>query len=128
MNMGERTSALEWAAAAIGLALLLFVTIVIGREALRGESDQPPSLVVGAKRIFTTERGFLVEFEAINRTSGTAAAVTIEGVLTNGGGSETSTATLDYVAGNAAAKGGLFFAHDPRRGRLQLRALGYQTP
>lgn len=42
--------------------------------------------------------------------------------------SEISTATLDYVAGNATAKGGLLFAHDPRRRRLQVRALGYQTP
>jgi uncharacterized protein (TIGR02588 family) len=123
-----QTSPLEWLAAAIGLALLVFAIAVIGSEAIRGESAQPPSIQVKATRIIAQEKGYLVEFEATNATSGTAAAVTIEGELTKATASETATATLDYVAGNATVKGGLFFAADPRGGGLQLRALGYQEP
>ncbi|HWU94867.1 MAG TPA: hypothetical protein VN029_04670 [Sphingomonas sp.] len=73
--------------------------------------------------------GFLVEFEAINSGGETAAAVSIEGTLQAPGGvSQTAGTTLDYVAGGARVAGGLFFAHDPRKGRLTLRALGYQQP
>jgi uncharacterized protein (TIGR02588 family) len=118
------TSALEWTAAGLGLAAILFVGAVIGREAWTGEADQLPSLEVHATRIVPNAAGFVVEFEVVNHASGTAAAVEIEGEL----GTEKSNATLDYVAGNASAKGGLFFRHDPRGQKLELRALGFQTP
>jgi uncharacterized protein (TIGR02588 family) len=118
------TPALEWIAAGLGLAAILFVGVVIGREALIGEADQLPSLEVHATRIVPNAAGFVVEFEVVNHASGTAAAVEIEGEL----GTEKSNATLDYVAGNASAKGGLFFKHDPRTQPLALRALGFQTP
>lgn len=123
-----QTSALEWIAAVIGLMLLVSVVGVIGREAWLGESGQPPSIRVVATRIAVLDNGYLVEFEVRNRSSGTAAGVMVEGKLDNAAGSETATATLDYVAGNARANGGLFFDQDPRQGRLQLRAIGYQKP
>jgi len=122
----SRTPALEWLAAALGLAALLFVFAVIGREAILAETAQLPAIEVQARRVLPVPGGFVVEFEALNRSNGTAAAVTIEGVL--GDEVETSTATLDYVAGNASAKGGLFFTQDPRKHPVALRALGFQTP
>jgi uncharacterized protein (TIGR02588 family) len=118
------TSALEWVAAGLGLLAILFVGAVIGREALTAEAAQLPALEVRATRIVPNAAGFVVEFEVVNRASGTAAAVEIEGKV----GAETSNATLDYVAGNASAKGGLFFRQDPRGQKLELRALGFQTP
>lgn len=118
------TPALEWIAAALGLAALLFVAVVIGREALTGEPAQLPSLEVRATRVAPNAAGYVVEFEVTNRASGTAASVEIEGRA----GDEASSATLDYVAGNASAKGGLFFKQDPRGQKLELRALGFQTP
>ncbi|MDT8758200.1 hypothetical protein MZO42_05780 [Sphingomonas psychrotolerans] len=118
------TSALEWIAAGLGLLGILFVGAIVGREALLGEPDQLPALEVRAGRIEPHAAGFVVEFEVVNHASGTAAAVEVEGKL----GDETSTATLDYVAGNASARGGLFFRHDPRGQKLELRALGFQTP
>lgn len=124
----SRTSTLEWLAAAIGLILLLGVLVVIGREAWWGETAQPPSIVVAMTKAAPLEDGYLVEFEARNRSSGTAAAVTVEGKLGEGEEAETTTATLDYVAGYGRATGGLFFKNDPRHGRLALRALGYQLP
>ena len=121
-----RTPALEWIAAALGLVALLFVFAVIGREAMLAEATQLPAIEVRVQRILPVPGGFVVEFEAANRSNGTAAAVGIEGVL--GDDVETSTATLDYVAGNASAKGGLFFKQDPRALPLEVRAMGFQTP
>lgn len=123
------TPALEWIAAGLGLILVLFVAAVIGREALSGESEELPAIEVRVIRVVPAPTGFVVEFEAANRSSGTAAAVAIEGRLgSEADPVETSSATLDYVAGNAEAKGGLFFKQDPGKYPLELRALGFQTP
>jgi uncharacterized protein (TIGR02588 family) len=123
------TPPLEWIAAAIGLILLIAVLTVIGREALRAGESPSPAIAVHATRIVASEGGYIVEFEAVNRSGGTGAAVEIEGVLGPADQPvETSTATLDYVAGHARAKGGLYFSHDPRTQPLALRALGYRTP
>lgn len=123
------TPVLEWIAAGLGLVAILFVAVVIGREALSGEATQLPVLEVHAKRVLPNAAGFVVEFQVVNRASGTAAAVEIEGTLgPEASPVETSSATLDYVAGNASAEGGLFFKHDPRGAKLELRALGFQTP
>ncbi|WP_404333358.1 hypothetical protein AB2M62_09795 [Sphingomonas sp. MMS12-HWE2-04] len=124
MASQSRTPILEWIAAGLGLLAILFVVVVIGREALTAESAQLPSLEVHAGRIVPNAAGFVVEFDVTNRSSATAAAVAIEGKL----GDETSTTTLDYVAGDASAKGGLFFKADPRGKPLEIRALGFQTP
>ena len=67
--------------------------------------------------------GWVVEFEARNLSPVTAAQVTIEGRLADG---ETATATIDYVPGRSARRGGLFFSREPRG--AELRALGYQDP
>lgn len=124
-----RTPALEWIAAAIGLILLVAVFAIIGREAMMAEEARPPAVTVQVTRIVASNNGFIVEFEAINRTNETAAAVAIEGTLGPAGDPvETSAATLDYVAGHATATGGLYFREDPRRHPLALRALGYQSP
>ncbi len=123
------TSALEWIAAGLGLTAILFVAAVLGREALIGEAEALPALEVHARRVIPNAAGFVVEFEVVNHSGATAAAVAIEGQLgPEAAPIETSSATLDYVAGNARAKGGLFFRHDPRGEKLDLRALGFQTP
>jgi len=123
-----QTSALEWASAALGLALLLLVFAVIGGDLLRG-GGTPPAIKVEQRGITASGQGFVVAFEAVNLGSTTAAAVEIEGTLSvRGKPPETANATLDYVAGEARTGGGLFFTQDPRSGTLTLRALGYQEP
>lgn len=123
------TPPLEWISAAIGLILLAALLAIIGREALANELEALPAIEVRAARIAPSGTGFVVQFEAANRSSGTGAAVTIEGKLSGAGGEEeTSTATLDYVPGESKVTGGLFFRQDPRRGTLDLRATGFQTP
>lgn len=124
-----KTSMLEWISATVGLALLLLVFAVLGRQAIRADTAEPPAIAVQALRVVPLAQGYLVEFEAANASTGTAAAVAIEGELTGADGKrETASAALDYVAGNARARGGLYFTSDPRRGELKLRALGYQEP
>ena len=126
---GAKTPALEWIAAAIGLALLGFVAFVMVREALHGDTSQIAAIEVAALRIAPAGSGYVVEFEARNRTKGAAAAVAIEGTLKSGDAEiESSTATLDYVPGQGRVTGGLFFTRDPRKASLELRALGFQRP
>ena len=123
-DRAPREPLLEWIAAGIGLVLTLGMLAVIGREALSGEAAQVPAIEVRIERVVATPAGFTVEIAATNRSGATAAAVQIEGVIAG----ETSTATFDYVPGHATRKGGLFFREDPRRHRLEVRALGYQAP
>lgn len=126
---GTGAPALEWAAAGLGLLLLLGLLAIIGLEAVSGETEKPPAIAVTAGRVVATPGGYLVEIEAANESGGTAAAVQVEGALMAGGTAvETSGLTFDYVPGHSRRKGGLFFAEDPRRHQLALRALGYQEP
>lgn len=125
----SETPALEWIAAGIGLLLTLAMLAVIGREALAGSADALPGIEVSVRRIEPAASGFVVEFEALNRSGGTAAAVEFEGQLKAGGTAvETRGATIDYVPGHGRATGGMFFARDPRAHQVEIRALGYQAP
>jgi uncharacterized protein (TIGR02588 family) len=44
------------------------------------------------------------------------------------GAPEVSSVILDYIPGQSAREGGLFFTQDPRSGNLVLRASGYAKP
>ena len=125
----RREPLIEWIAAGIGLVLILGIATVIGREALSGETHEPPAIEVRAESIVPIASGFVVEIVAINHSGGTGAAVGIEGELKSGETSvETSSLTFDYVPGHAERRGGLFFKEDPRKHKLEVRALGYQKP
>jgi uncharacterized protein (TIGR02588 family) len=119
----QKPPLLEWIASAVGLLLILAVMAVIARDAFNGSGEIAPEVGVVATRIGRSGTGYLVEFEARNLSAVTAAQVAIEGKLPGG---ETSTATIDYVPGRSARRGGLFFSQDPRG--VELRALGYQDP
>ena len=103
--------------------LILAVTAVIARDAFNGSADMAPDLTVTATGVRQSGAGYLVEFEARNASPVTAAQLVIEGKLPGG---ETSTATIDYVPGRSARRGGLFFSTEPTG--VELRALGYQDP
>jgi uncharacterized protein (TIGR02588 family) len=122
-SKGSPPPLLEWIASAIGLLLTLGVMAVIARDAFNGSVGMTPDIAVAITRIQPVRAGFLLEFEARNLSPVTAAQVTIEGKLPDG---ETSSATIDYVPGRSARRGGLLFAHDPRG--AEVRALGYQDP
>lgn len=126
---GGNTPLLEWIAAAIGLALILVVVTVIGREALREQKPEPPSIVIKIISIAPSAAGYVVAFEAINRANETAAALEIQATLRDGKAVvEESAATMNYVPGHGRTSGGVFFTHDPRRYALAVRATGFQNP
>ncbi len=115
---------LEWMAAGIGLVLILFVVVVLGREAVVGDAS-PPRIEVSVVRVHATDGGYLAVIEARNEGGEPAAEVVVEGRLQTG---ETAGATFAYIADHSAAEGGLFFETDPRRGGLALAARSYRTP
>ena len=123
MAKGKRPPLLEWIASGVGLLLALSVVTVIARDAVIGSADLPPDVTVIVLQVQSASSGYLLTFEARNSSPTTAAQVAIEGALPAG---ETSTATIDYIPGRSARRGGLYFSTDPRGARV--RALGYQDP
>ncbi len=120
---------LEWISAAVGLLLTLTVLGALAWEGLMGPNGAPPAVEATVSRITPVQAGYVVEVELHNRSSATAAAVEIEGELTKSDGTATtSTATVDYVPGESTRNAGLFFKDDPRRHRLEVRALGFAEP
>lgn len=133
--MSQRTSIaagtplLEWIAAGVGLVCLVFLLGTISYDALRGGDRVPPDISVRLHSASRTRDGYVVTFEAFNRGGAAAASLEIEGRLTDGDQAiETSTATIDYVAGHGSSEGGLFFVHNPAHLTIQVRPLGFQAP
>lgn len=120
---------LEPVAGAIGLVLTLSVVGLLIRHAVT-DDDQPPAVTVAAERVVALPAGgYVVEFAARNRArTATAAQLRIEGRLTVAGTTETAEATLDYVPARSVKRGGLYFGSDPRRGKLELRPVGFSEP
>jgi len=114
--------------AAVGLVLVLSTIGFTFYRAWR-ETATPPAVTVTVETIIAQDAGYLVTFRALNEGEGTAAAVTIEGVLLQDGEEiELSTASLDFVPSRSTRQGGLFFTQDPEQYELQLRATGYADP
>ena len=125
---GGSKSRWEWVAAAVSTVLVLGVVGYLLYDAV-ARPRTPPSLRVSADTVLQADGLWLVEFRATNAGHETAAAVKIEGELMQADSSvESSEAVLDYVPGRSVRHGGLFFLHDPRAYRLELRAHGYQEP
>ena len=123
-----QTPALEWIAAALGLLVTLTMLAVIGRDAVEGSGGQP-ALTAAPGEVSRKPGGHVVTFTIANRAPAAAASVEVEGTLTlHGRAPETSSVTLDYVAGRSHAKGALIFAGDPAAGRLALTVRGWSEP
>ena len=116
--------ALEWAAAATGLLLLLALCFVLLREVGAGNDRDVPILSARIERVTRTATGYVADIVVANGSRQTAAAVQVEGKL----GDEETSATLDYVPGRSEARGGLIFVGDPRTGAVELRVVGYELP
>lgn len=124
-----RTPILEWIAAATGLLLLLFLLVAIGLDVVQGGSRVPPDIHIDVHTSVKAGERYLVTFDARNRGGASAAALEIEGQLTDQGRViETSSSTIDYVSGHGTAQGGLYFEHDPSSLALRVRPMGYQAP
>lgn len=122
----DRPPLYEWVVAALGLFVVLCTLGLLTYEVIAGDTSVPDPLVrvTGVQEV---RGGYLAQVEAFNRGGDTAAGLTIAGTLKqNGQDIETSEVTLDYLPGQSLREAGLFFSEDPRRYRLELRALGYQ--
>lgn len=124
-------SAVEWLVGAIASLLVLGGIGILFYDEW-GSPSLSPFLAVRPTRIVAQpEGGYVVEFVAANGGSVTARGLTIEGrLLELEGGEEVgkSTATLTWVPPRAERNGGLFFSHDPRRYRLEIKPGGYERP
>jgi uncharacterized protein (TIGR02588 family) len=118
---------LEWISAAVGLVCALVAVGFVGWDAVFGVRS-PPAVEVRLVEVTPTPHGFVAQIEAINHGGSPAAQVAIEGVLSGQGEPETAEATLDYIPEQSRADGGLVFEHDPRAGKLTLRAKGFADP
>jgi uncharacterized protein (TIGR02588 family) len=122
------TSTAEWIVAAVSAALVLGVVGFLIYDGVRSPTT-PPDVTVEIDSIQPAGPGYLVLLRAENRGRSTAAEVMVEGELEADTGSvETSQTTIDYVPAGGLQRAGLYFAHDPRRLRLKLRAHGYREP
>ncbi len=115
---------LEWISAGVGLVLASTAIGLTAWDALFGV-EGPPAIEVTVRNITPTPHGYVVEVEAFNRGGAPAAQVQIEGKVSNAAGPETSNFTIDYIAEQSHASGGLIFRRDPRIGDLSLRATGF---
>ena len=120
---------LEWAAAAAGLLIALFMLGTIISQAMSVSDDPVPLLAATAQSVTPAAQNHVVTVRVTNTSGRTAAAVQLEGALKRGDEDvETSIATIDYVSGHGEAKGALIFREDPRKHRLELRVTGYEHP
>ncbi len=118
------TSLLESISAAIGLVIAVVLLGFIAMDAVR-TPDRPPILTVTPAGIVAGQGTYVVEVEVANASRRTAAAVSIEGTLKEGGQTvETSSTSLSFVPGHSERKAGLIFTRDPRRYTLETRATG----
>jgi uncharacterized protein (TIGR02588 family) len=126
---GTHTPGLEWAAAAVGGAILAAMIGYMLWTAL-ARPEEPPELSVRIEAVRPAGESYLVEFIARNDGQTTAAAVLVSGELTPGraGAVERSEAQLDFVPKRSERRGGLIFGSDPARGTLALRVEGFSYP
>lgn len=124
----SQTPVLEWIAAALGILVTLTMLTVIGHDAIEGSGGQPV-LAASPGEVSRTPAGNVVTFTVANRAPAAAASVEVEGILSlPDRAPESSSATLDYVAGRSRANGALVFAGDPAAGRLALTVRGWSEP
>ena len=119
---------IEWAT---GIASGILVIVMIGwvaKEAWR-QTDAPPDLSTRILKTEATSSGFRVEFEILNRSMATAAAVTVHGEIARDEQPvEESDVTFDYVPAESKSTGAMLFKTDPTGQQLTIVPTGYTDP
>ncbi|HTE50205.1 MAG TPA: hypothetical protein VK698_04980 [Kofleriaceae bacterium] len=122
------TTPLEWAAALLGLAVVLAALAVLVQQAVSGGGGSPiiATEVIAIERAGTSYR---VEVRVVNRGERTAGQLKIEGTIDGTGGEpETSDTVLDYLPPHSRRPVILLFTRDPRRNHLAVRAVSFADP
>ena len=134
MQEPSKIPASEWAIATLGFILVCGTVLYLIAQALSG-TESPPiiqSIVEEVEQI--SENQFLVTIKVNNQGSFSfrsvlAGALLLSGTLFDGETEiESSEVTFDYVPSSSSRQGGLYFSHNPDDFRLELHAVGYQTP
>lgn len=119
----------EWIIAAIGGLFVGAAVLFLALSAF-GKDWTPASFAFDVDSIYRVQGGFAVRVEAKNTGTETASHVVLQATLEDAAGQpiEESTFTFEYLPGSSTRGGVLFFTHDPARGRVALRAMGYEEP
>jgi uncharacterized protein (TIGR02588 family) len=123
-----RKNWLEWVIFAVSLLLVLGTAGVLVLESFSlGKKEADPQMQLGPP---TAHDGyFAVPVTVVNRGDGTAESVQLEVLLRlPGGETEKGEFQLQYLPRRATRHAWVTFRHDPRKGKLEPRVLGYQKP
>ena len=127
-QQGQDIPIVEWAAAALGLIIVLAAIASLLFQAIRG-SGSPPQIDVSVLTVEAQQGAYLVRIRVANTGGSAAAQLVVEGALKpQEGEAQRSQITLDYVPARSQRHAGLLFTSDPNKGKLQVRAIGYQDP
>lgn len=112
---------LEWAAAGLGLLVVLAALGVLTWHAFSG-AGAPPDLEISAAGSGRSGDAWRLQVEVRNTGERTAAQVEIEGELAG----ETASAVIPYVPGHGRREAALVFSERPDEARL--RVTGWVEP
>ena len=118
---------LEWLVFAMSLVVIAGFIGVLAYAAFMTK-DAPASLRVFLGEPRKEQSHFIVPVLVQNRGGAAAAAVRIEVVLDSGSTVERSGFELSYAPGGSSRHGEVSFSSDPREGRLNGRAIGFELP
>lgn len=119
---------LEWAVAAIGLALVVATAVLL---VVQGYSNggSPPDIALRVESISKLNNGYVATVKAMNVGGAAAADVRVEGELVGASGvAEKSEMSFQYLPPHSEREGGIFFTKDPRQFEVRLTAKGYESP
>ena len=118
---------LEWLVFAMSLVVIAgFIGVLVYAAFMT--KDAPASLRVFLGEPRKEQSHFIVPVLVQNRGGAAAAAVRIEGVLDSGSTVERRGFELAYAPGGSSRHGEVSFSSDPREGRLNGRAIGFELP
>jgi uncharacterized protein (TIGR02588 family) len=119
---------IEWLTGVLATLLVLAIIGWVIFEAAT-TSEQAPELSAEVLAIDPIASGWRVMIEVRNSGDQAAASVEVRAVLVDGTiAVDEAEATFDYVAAGSTARGGLIFAEDPTRHRLQVKPVGFVEP
>ena len=127
-NSKQEIPPAEWAAAGVGLMIVLAILAFLLMKAVQDPAS-PPDISIKVVGVEAQQGKYLVRLQVFNNGGSTAAQLAVEGtVAPQNGEMQRSQLTLDYVPAHSKRGAGLFFTTDPMKARLEVRAIGYQTP
>lgn len=120
---------LEWVVFGVGLVLVVSTLAYLIYDGATAP-DTPPDIEVRLGEPRAGVAGFLVPVTVYNRGGQTAEGVTIEVVLDTAAAPEPERGefTVAFLPRGGSREGWVAFRTDPRAGRLNARAHGYETP